>query len=243
MRDLHARCFAVAAVLAGLTAAVATCLSAEADTGSGFKSPQEVVERVKAVYADECCFTADFNQVTVNVAMDIRDKFKGIIYVRKPRFIALEVSEPERQRVVLRGNQYAVVFPDDKHAARGVIPPEMNVESFFGFFADIEYMDKNFAISFPERVTSRDKNLVFLRLEDPDSLRSTYRIIVGIDVDSFIVKRAIIYDALGNYNRFDLSDVTFVDDIPAERFKIDVPSAAPVPDLIKPTRPSDPKRK
>lgn len=180
----------------------------------------ELVKRIQDVYSRQCCFRAAFDQVTVNVAMDMRDHFTGEMYVKRPDLIALDVQAPERQQVVLRGRAYAVYFPGDGTAVRGEVPPEMNVEHFFGFLANIGGLDKNFTISYPSKAMDESQHLYFLELTDPRSVTQTYRIVVGIDTRVSIIRRAIIYDALGNYNRFELSDITFSTDIPDSRFRI-----------------------
>jgi len=179
----------------------------------------EIVKRVQNVYARQCCFVARFDQLTVNVAMDLKDRFQGNMYVKTPGLIALEVVSPERQQVVIRGRSYSVYFPDDGNAARGEIPPEMNVEHFFGFLANIGDLARNFLISYPNRSSDASERLFFLELTDRKNPQGTYRIVVGIDMDQFIIRRAIIYDALGNYNRFDLSDITFQNSLPDSRFQ------------------------
>ena len=180
----------------------------------------EIVKRVQNVYARQCCFVARFDQVTVNVAMDLKDRFEGNMYVKTPDLISLEVLAPERQQVVIRGRSYSVYFPDDGNAARGEIPPEMNVEHFFGFLANVGDLARNFLISYPNRASDASERLIFLELTDRKNPQGTYRIVVGIDMDQFIIRRAIIYDALGNYNRFDLFEVTFQDSLPDSRFQL-----------------------
>jgi outer membrane lipoprotein-sorting protein len=194
------------------------------------RSVAEVVKKVKAVYSRDCCFKATFNQVTVNVAMDLKDRFDGTIYVKKPGLIALDVESPERQKVVLRGRSYVIYFPEDRSAARGEVPPEMDVEHFFGFFANIGDMERNFSIQFPNRVMDEDEKLIFLELAAKNNSRSTFRIMLGIDLNRFTIRRAIIYDALGNYNRFDLSNITFLSSVPDKVFE-DVPAASEKADL------------
>ena len=193
----------------------------------------EVVKRVQGVYARQCCFVAGFDQLTVNVAMDLKDRFEGNMYVKTPDRIALEVESPEPQQVVIRGRSYAVYFPEDGNAARGEIPPEMNVEHFFGFLANVGDLARNFSISYPPKSSDPQEKLIFLELTDRKNPQGTYRIVVGIDMDHFIIRRAVIYDALGNYNRFDLFDVTFLDSLPDSRFQI-----APGPPDIKDPVPS-----
>jgi outer membrane lipoprotein-sorting protein len=193
-------------------------------------SVDEVVKKVKEVYGRDCCFKAIFNQVTVNVAMDLKDRFDGTIYVKKPGLIALDVESPERQKVVLKGRSYAIYFPEEESAARGEVPPEIDVDHFFGFFANIGDMERNFSIQFPNRIMDKDEKLIFVELADKKSPRSTFRIMLGVDLNLFTIRRAIIYDALGNYNRFDLSDITFLPSIPDERFEV-VPGALEKADL------------
>lgn len=179
-----------------------------------------LVRKVQDVYAPHCCFQAKFDQLTVNVAMDMKDRFKGVMYVRKPGSIALDVESPEKQQVVIRGRQYEVYFPADGNAARGEVPPEINLDHFFSFFANVGKLNVNFSVKFPPRAADESEKLFFLELLDKKNPAGTYRILLGIDSDRFTIRRAIIYDALGNYNRFDLSDITFMKAIPDSRFRI-----------------------
>jgi outer membrane lipoprotein-sorting protein len=191
---------------------------------------EETVARVKALYSRHCCFRAAFNQLTVNVAMDLKDRFKGMMYVKRPGLIALDVKEPEKQHVVIRGSSYTVYFPEDGNAVKGEVPPDINVEHFFGFFANVGNMDRNFTITSPNKSYSREDGLVFLELRSRENPRSTYRIVLGIDLKSYTIRRAIIYDALGNYNRFDLSEISLLDSLPDSRFEINYgPRKAPSP--------------
>lgn len=193
-------------------------------SGSQQPNPDEVVKKIQKVYAQRCCFRAHFDQLTVNVSIDMKDKFTGTMYVKKPGMIALDVQSPEKQNVVIQGRSYTVVFPEEGSAASGEIPPEMNVEHFFGFFANIGSMEQNFSIAIPARSQDPVDKLLFLELTDLKNPRSLYNILLGIDVEDFTVRRAIIYDALGNYNRFDLSGITFLDSLPDSMFQM-APSA------------------
>jgi outer membrane lipoprotein-sorting protein len=180
----------------------------------------EIVERVKEVYGETCCFQAGFDQLTVNVAMDLKDRFRGMIYVRKPASIALDVTYPEKQKVTLKGRSYTVYFPSDGAAVTGEIPPELNIENFFGFFANIEEMDRNFEVDFPAKKESDRENLYFIQLIDMRGRAGSYRVTLGIDRDTYIIRRAVIHDALGNYNRFDLSGTLFRSSLPDKVFRI-----------------------
>lgn len=186
------------------------------------KSPvlDEVVKKIQENYSRECCFSARFDQLTVNVSMDLQDRFQGMMYVRKPNLIALEVRAPEPQKVVVRGRSYVVAFLNDGHVVRGEVPPEINLEHFFGFFANMGNIEGSFIVQFPVKAVDPEDGLIFLELTDKKDPRSTFRILMGIDSDHYIVRRAIIYDALGNYNRFDLSDVTFLKSVPDFRFEV-----------------------
>ncbi len=201
-------------------------------SGEEFQPPplEKVIERVKGVYAAHCCFSAEFDQVTVNVAMDLTDRFRGMMYVKKPDSISLEVQWPERQKVVIKGRTYTVHFPDDGSTTSGEIPPEMNVEHFFGFFASIGQMDRNFNVSFPVKSYSLPEKLIFVELVDKDKNAGTYRILLGIDFDDYTIRRAVIHDALGNYNRFDLFGITFSDSISDSKFEF----GHGIPGILKP---------
>lgn len=192
-------------------------------------SLDEVVSRVRNTYSKYCCFKADFDQLTVNVSMDMRDRFQGTMFVRRPSSMALDVDAPEKQKVVIKGRAYSVYFPQDGSLVSGDVPPELNVEHFFGFFADIGSLDKNFQVSFPERSVDTSENLVFLELMDKNNREGTFRILLGIEGQSYTIKRAIIYDALGNYNRFDLSRVTFLPSLPDSKFEVAQQQSQPKP--------------
>lgn len=180
----------------------------------------EVVKKVQEIYSRQCCFTARFDQLTVNVSMELQDRFQGIMYVRKPGLIALEVQLPEPQKVVVRGRSYVVAFLNDGNVVRGEVPPEINVEHFFGFFANMGNIEGSFTVQFPVKALDPEDGLIFLELTDKKDPQSTYRILLGIDAASFTVRRTIIYDALGNYNRFDLSEIAFLKSLPDSRFEV-----------------------
>lgn len=197
---------------------LACALPAAADEQQAFLD--EVVKRVQEVYSRHCCFKAAFDQLTVNVAMDLQDRFQGVMYVRRPGWISLEVESPERQKVVIKGRSYVVMFMEDGNVVRGEVPPEINLEHFFGFFANIGDIERNFTVRFPTKVMDKDDKLIFIELGDKKDPRTTFRILLGIDSEFFTIRRAIIYDALGNYNRFDLFSMTFLETIPDRTFEI-----------------------
>ncbi|MFH0826011.1 MAG: outer membrane lipoprotein carrier protein LolA [Pseudomonadota bacterium] len=192
-----------------------------AETPRDLPAPDVILQRAKEAYAPTCCFHARFDQVTVNVSMDFRDKFQGMIYVRKPDMIALEVETPEKQKVVLKGKAYTVFFPDEGSAARGEVPSELNVDHFLGFFANIGNVDRNFSVAYAAKPFSEEDGLYLLELTDPKNPQSTYRVVLGIDPEKYTIKRAVIFDALGNYNRFDLFEITFVSSLPEHRFSVE----------------------
>ena len=78
-------------------------------------------------------------------------------------------------------------------------------------------------------------------MNDLKNPKSTYSILLGVDMDNFTVRRAIIYDALGNYNRFDLSGVTFLDSLPDSLFLLTPVSKDRQPPLIFPVPSSESK--
>ncbi len=194
-------------------------------------APEEIVRKVRDLYSKHACFTARFNQVTVNVALDMSDRFEGTMYVKRPASIALDVESPEKQRIVLRDRSYMVYFPEDGGSTRGEIPPEIDVSNFIGFFLNIRDIEERFEVAFPVRSSDAADRLYFLELTDKKDPQSTFRVVLGVDMVDFTVRRAIIYDALGNYNRFDLTSTQFLDDIPEWRFSLEAevgkPAAVP----------------
>jgi outer membrane lipoprotein-sorting protein len=185
------------------------------------EDPAPIVAKLKKAYAGRCCFQGDFDQLTVNVSMDMKDHFTGVIYVKKPNLISMEVETPEKQKVIITGNEYTVYFHAEGNVAQGRIPPDMNLEYFFSFLADMAHVDEHFNATVPAPNPERPSELVFLELLQKGKPQSSYRILLGLDPSRFFVRRAVIYDALGNYNRFDLSNLTFPDDIPDSRFRIE----------------------
>ncbi|MFH0960400.1 MAG: hypothetical protein V1897_17035, partial [Pseudomonadota bacterium] len=57
-------------------------------------------------------------------------------------------------------------------------------------------------------------------LMNTSSSQTGFKIVLGVDKQKFTIKRAIIYDAIGNYNRFDLFNITFLKSIPDSRFDL-----------------------
>ncbi|MEW6349856.1 MAG: outer membrane lipoprotein carrier protein LolA [Thermodesulfobacteriota bacterium] len=213
-----------------LALSVALCVLSAATVWSSepaTPAPEEIVRKVQHLYSQHVCFQARFNQLTVNVAMDMTDRFEGTMYVKRPASIALEVETPEKQRIVVRERAFLVYFPDDGGSTRGEIPPEIDVSHFIGFFANIRDIEKGFTVAFPSKTLDTADRLYFIELTDKKNPQSTYRVVLGIDMTEFTVRRAIIYDALGNYNRFDLTGIRFLDDIPDWRFNLNAEVGKP----------------
>lgn len=180
----------------------------------------QVLRHVQEIYSKQCCFKASFDQLTVNTAMDLKDRFQGTMFVKKPASIALDVDAPEKQKVVMLGRSYTVFFQQDSTAVKGEVPAELNVEQFFGFFTNIGNLERNFSVQFPAKSVDKEEKLIFLELSDKTNPKNTYRILLGVDSELFTIRRAIIYDALGNYNRFDLTNITFLKSVPESVFHI-----------------------
>jgi outer membrane lipoprotein-sorting protein len=180
----------------------------------------KVIAKIREVYAGQCCFRATFDQVTVNVAMDMKDRFQGRMFVRKPSTVMLQVLSPESQYVLVEGRSYSVYFPAEGNTAKGETPPELNLERFFGFFANIGEMDQNFHVSYATRPHDEGDRMLRLDLLDKKNPTGTYSIQLGVDMDTFILKRAVVYDALGNYNRFDLFNTELLSSLPDAVFRI-----------------------
>ncbi len=202
----------------------------------------DVVRKLQSVYSKQCCFRAQFDQLTVNVAMDLKDRFEGTIYVKSPGLIALEVTAPEKQKVVIRGRSYVIYFSEDGSVVHGEVPGELNIEHFFSFFANVGALEKNFTITYPPKALDAREKLIFLELTDRKHREGTYRIVLGVDMEIFTIRRAVIYDALGNYNRFDLSEIKFLDSMPDSRFQV-APGKAEITEstISKPSQKSDSK--
>ncbi|MGD9818379.1 MAG: outer membrane lipoprotein carrier protein LolA, partial [Desulfomonilaceae bacterium] len=90
-------------------------------------------------------------------------------------------------------------------------------------FTNIGTIDKNFTFKFPQRSKDFDGNLIFLELVSTKAVSGSYKITLGIDSKNFTINRAIIYDALGNYNRFDLTEIKFLPSFPESIFEISTP--------------------
>lgn len=219
------------AMLCAVIAAVilAPCAGASSDpvksSSAGDFSVENIIGKVKQTYSKRCCFRCSFDQLTVNVSMDLKDRFHGEMYVKKPSSIAMDVNYPEKQKIVIQGRSYIVYFPNEGAATRGEIPPELNVDQFLGFFADIGSIDRDFSAQLAPKSFEENEKLYLVELINKNKPESMYRILVGIDRTDFTIRKAIIYDALGNYNRFDLFDIIFLPSIPESVFKV-----APIPE-------------
>ena len=97
-------------------------------------------------------------------------------------------------------------------------------------------MDQAFSIAFPSKAVSESEHLYFLELSNKNNPASTFRVVLGVDMNDFTIKTARIYDALGNYNRFDLTDIKFLDSIPEWRFEMQADAGA----ATKPAEPAEP---
>jgi outer membrane lipoprotein carrier protein len=170
-------------------------------------------------------FTADFFQESTLKAMNITDNARGHLYVKHPRQMRWEYTEPEPQIIVSDGQELWIYRPEDKQVLVGKAPEFFANGKGAGFLSDIKQLRKGFIIS---PLASSDPSVVMLKLVPRKKTVDLTEIRLGIDKDNLDIQQIITLNAYGDETRIQISNLRFHKHLDESLFQFSVPADAEV---------------
>jgi outer membrane lipoprotein carrier protein len=210
-RLLAAATFWIVALMASPVPAAATAL----DT---------LLDGLEARY-DQPGFAADFDQQSTVKALEITDRAKGRLMVRKPGQMRWEYTAPDPQLIVSDGQSLWIYRPADKQVLTGKAPKFFGDGKGAGFLSDIKVLRRKFEVTLlPERGDGLDT----LRLVPQEKTLDIAEIELAVNRGSGLVERIVTINAYGDVTRIALSNMRFENAPDPALFRFEVPKGVEV---------------
>jgi outer membrane lipoprotein carrier protein len=162
--------------------------------------------KVQKRYAKIQDFTALFKQQTFQIIANKTVHFEGKVSYKRNSGVRMDVSAPEKQILILKGQTVLVILPEEGTSQVQEIPNEIAAQNILGFFTGLNSIEEHYTVQ-----TVGD-HLVLM----PKA--GTGAISVWVDADNLIA-RILLKDALGNTSDITLNSYRFNKDISDDLFK------------------------
>jgi outer membrane lipoprotein carrier protein len=158
----------------------------------------EAVQALESAYRKVGDLQAGFEQTSFNRAMNQTIEARGTFYLKKPGKLRWEYVTPTPQQIVSDGQRLWVYTPQLKQVnVSGA--PEALAGPAGSFLQGLGQLREHFQARFlnPAQPTDADGRVVLdLTPRTPGPLLA--RLVVAVDPRSWLVRKAVVYDELGN---------------------------------------------
>jgi outer membrane lipoprotein carrier protein len=188
----------------------------------------EAVQRLEGTYQGIRELKADFQQSAFNRTSSQTLEAKGTLYLRKPGKLRWEYTTPTPQEIVSDGKQLWVYTPELKQVNVSAAPQALAGPAGT-FLQGLGQVREQFHVRFLNPAQPADGDgLVVLDLtpKQPEPLLA--RLVLAVDPRSWLVKKAVLYDELGNTVTVRFGDVAVNPNLPDRLFVFTPPPGVTV---------------
>ncbi len=169
------------------------------------------LQEIQESYSKHKDFTANFEQDTYQFMLKKNIHFKGKVSYKKDVGVRMDVYEPQRQLIILKGSTVWIHLPDDGSTSMQEIPKEFASSNILAFFAGITSLEADYNVS------QQDGYILLSPKQGVGELR------IKVDAKHLITNIAL-QDATGNESKIELKDYAFDTVLPASLFEQDMPA-------------------
>ena len=168
----------------------------------------EAVRSLEAAYRKVTDLKAPFEQAAFNRTMNQTTEAKGTLYLKKPGRLRWEYATPTPLEIVSDGKRLWVYTPELKQVNVSDAPDALAGPAG-SFLQGLGQVREHFQPRFlnPAQPTDAEGNVVLdLTPKEPRPLLT--RLILSVDPKSWLVRKAVLYDELGNTVRVRFVEVS-----------------------------------
>jgi outer membrane lipoprotein carrier protein len=184
----------------------------------------ELVEKLESRYGG-ADIKASFYQESTLEAMDITDTATGRVWFKHPGMMRWEYETPDAHAIITDGKRLWIHRPADNQVILG------DAASYFGngkgasFLSDIEELKEMFSI---EKVPAGEPGRYRLKLLPRRESLDLARVFLDIEKEGFLVRQVTTVNAYGDTTRITFRDIRFPENIPASKFRFQIPQGADI---------------
>jgi outer membrane lipoprotein carrier protein len=156
------------------------------------------VAAVEATYRGLVDLKAPFTQTAHNRALNQTTEARGTLYLKRPGRLRWEYQTPTPQEIVSDGSRLWIYTPELKQV-NVAAAPEALAGPAGSFLQGLGQVREHFQARFLNPAQPADaEGLVVLDLTPKQPRPLLARLIVSVDPRSWLVRKAVVYDELGN---------------------------------------------
>jgi len=183
---------------ARLLALVVLTACAAAPAGAAVPTLDEAVQRLEATYKGIRELKAVFQQAAFNRTLSQTLDAKGTLYLKKPGKLRWEYTTPTPQQIVSDGVKLWVYTPELKQV-NVTAAPQALAGPAGSFLQGLGQVREQFHARFLNPAQPADADgLIVLDLTPKQPQPLLARLVLSVDPKSWLVRKAVIYDELGN---------------------------------------------
>jgi outer membrane lipoprotein-sorting protein len=141
-------------------------------------SLQDLLARVDARLSSLQSLSASFDQTRQIKLTGERIQAKGKLYLRKPKEILLDYTEPERQKLLVKKSTVMIYLPSLNQIQRFNLNTSKEEQDLFVFWEPLGNLEKRFTIAPAKRKNSRFRYVELVPKEEAAGFK---KLILGID--------------------------------------------------------------
>lgn len=167
-------------------------------TPAAAASLEDAVQRLETAYRGIRDLKASFDQAAFNKTLNQTLNAKGTLYLKKPGKLRWEYTAPTPQEIVSDGKRLWVYTPQLKQVNVSDAPSALAGPAG-SFLAGLGQVREQFHARFlnPAQPTDPD-GLVVLDLTPKQPQPMLARLVVSVDPQAWLVRKAVLYDQLDN---------------------------------------------
>lgn len=167
-------------------------------------SLQDLLARVDARLSSLQSLSASFDQTRQIKLTGEKIEAKGRLYLRKPKEILLDYTEPERQKLLVKNSMVMIYLPSLNQIQRFNLDASKEEQDLFVFWEPLGNLEKRFTIA-PAR--QKDSRFRYVELVPKDEAAGFKKLILGIDTALLLPRVIEVEEDGGDVVKMVLSNV------------------------------------
>lgn len=195
---------------------------------------EEVVDKVQATYLGIEDLQARFQQTTANRAINRTLEASGTVYMKRPGKMRWEYMKPEERLYVSDGKLLWAYAPEERQVIVQEVAAAFSSSTPLNFLAGVGNLREDFTIAAIENAATRAGKAYLLDLRPRRPGMGFSRMILEVELQTFTIERATLFDAYANTNAFAFRSVKINGGLADSLFQFSPPTGVTV---VKPGAP------
>lgn len=187
---------------------------------------QKIVQKVQERYDNTRDFSAKVTQEMTIASLGRTTSAQGTVAFKKPGKMRWELDHDAPQVIVADGNTLWLYQPKEHQVIKAPFDAAFRSSTPISFLTGVGRIAQDFDVTLDG--TSADGKLVYLMLVPRRDSTSVGKFGLTVASDSGEIRRAEIFDPLGNVSRLQFTDIRRNQDLPDKDFVFEVPAGVDV---------------